>query len=381
MRERYRIADLTLDVEAVSVTRGGQPVPLPKLSFDLLVELARRAPDVVRSDELIERVWAGTAVSDETLTQRVALLRRALGEEAKSPRYVRAVRGRGYQLIPEVLIPEALAANAAVPPREVKRRRRLSFRARVAVTVLSVALAGVGVYDRGRSNPKPTRWAVATGAPSVPELLARAGSYLRQHQAANNELAIELYRRALRIEPGNPRALAGLSLALGQRATKFNQRDEATGEALELARRALAIDPRLALAHEALGLALDSRGEVAPALAEYRQAAALDPTRRCSKRASATPPRRCGRSTPRSPSAPATPTGSCSIPISPACAATPASGCGSRRSAGGSRPSVSASSALPGCRRRCSRVAPRGCSRSAACRSAGASRGSCRTCW
>ncbi len=272
MRERYRIADLTVDVEAVSVTREGRDVPLPKLSFDLLVELARRAPDVVRSDELIERVWAGTAVSDETLTQRVALLRRALGEEAKSPRYLRAVRGRGYQLIPEVVVPEA-----AVPPGEAKRPWRQTILAPTAATVLILALAGVGVYDRGRSNPKPPRWAVVTGTPSVPELLARAGSYLRQHQAANNELAIELYRRALRIEPRNPRALAGLSLALGQRATKFNQRDQATGEALELARRALAVAPRLALAHEALGLALDSRGEVAPALAEYRQAAALDP--------------------------------------------------------------------------------------------------------
>jgi DNA-binding winged helix-turn-helix (wHTH) protein/tetratricopeptide (TPR) repeat protein len=276
MRERYRIADLTVDVEAVSVTRDGRDVPLPKLSFDLLVELARRAPDVVRSDELIERVWAGTAISDETLTQRVALLRRALGEEAKSPRYVRAVRGRGYQLIPEILADD-VAADAAVPPREVKRRRRLSFPARVAVTVLSVAGLGVLAFEKGRSTPSPPRWAVVTGTPSVPELLERAGSYLRQHQAANNELAIELYRRALRIEPRNPRALAGLSLALGQRATKFNQRGEATGDALELARRALAVDPRLALAHEALGLALDSRGEVAPALAEYRQAAALDP--------------------------------------------------------------------------------------------------------
>jgi DNA-binding winged helix-turn-helix (wHTH) protein/tetratricopeptide (TPR) repeat protein len=272
MREHYRIADLTVDVEAVSVIRDGRDVPLPKLSFDLLVALARRAPDVVRGDELIELVWAGTAVSDETLTQRVALLRRALGEEAKSPRYLRAVRGRGYQLIPAVIRTEATATLPAPP------RRRVGF-AGVATAVAILGLAILLVFLKSRSNgaPSPPAAAVVTGTPSVPELLARAGSYLRQHQAANNEMAIELYQRALRIEPRNPRALAGLSLALGQRATKFNQRRETTAEALKLARQAIAVDARLALAHEALGLALDSQGAVLRALAEYQRAAALDP--------------------------------------------------------------------------------------------------------
>ncbi len=74
-RERYRISDLAIDVGAASMTRDGESLHLPRLSFDLLVALARRAPDVVPADELITEVWQGTAVSDETLTQRVALLR------------------------------------------------------------------------------------------------------------------------------------------------------------------------------------------------------------------------------------------------------------------------------------------------------------------
>lgn len=215
-------------------------MPLPKLSFDLLVALVRRAPDVVRGDELIELVWAGAAVSDETLTQRVALLRRALGEEAKSPRYVRAVRGRGYQLIPDVVRPEA--AETTLPPRP--RRPAGLASAATAAAILGLAIFFVVLKSHLAGAPSPPAAAIVTGMPSVPELLARAGSYLRQHQAANNEMAIELYRRALRIEPRNPRALAGLSLALGQRATKFNQRRETTDEALKLARQAIAIDPR-----------------------------------------------------------------------------------------------------------------------------------------
>lgn len=268
-RERYRIADLTVDVEAVSVLRDdGRAVPLPRLSFDLLVVLARRAPDVVRAEELIATVWAGIAVSDETLTQRVALLRRALGDEAKNPRYLRAVRGRGYQLVPEV---QALSSEEQTE-RPSSRRRIGPVALLISLSLLVLVVAVV--FFVPFSTPASS---VVTHSPSVPEILARAGAYLGQHQQSNNELAIALYQRALRIEPENPRALAGLSLALGQRATKFNQRGDAADQALALARKAVSLDPRLGQAHHALGLAFDSMGRIAPALAAYRRAAELDP--------------------------------------------------------------------------------------------------------
>lgn len=271
-RERYQIADLTLDVEAVSLLRDGQPLQLPRLSFDLLVALARRAPDVVGFDELIDTVWAGIAVSDETLTQRVALLRKALGDEAKNPRYLRAVRGRGYQLVPEVLPVQPGDDSSTAPPPEAGRR--LAVAAGVAVALAALGLAAFLAVGGGRT---PAAEAVATRSPRVPELLARAGTYLSLHQERNNELAIELYERALRLEPDNPRALAGLSLALGQRATKFNQGAAAGDRALELARRAVDRDPGLGLAHHALGLALDSKGQISGALAAYLRAAELEP--------------------------------------------------------------------------------------------------------
>jgi DNA-binding winged helix-turn-helix (wHTH) protein/tetratricopeptide (TPR) repeat protein len=269
-RERFRIADLTVDVEAASVTRAdGRQVALPRLSFDLLVALARRAPAVVRTDDLIATVWAGTAVSDETLTQRVALLRRALGDDAKSPRYLRAVRGWGYQLVPDVV------ALAGEEKRQRPRRPGMAGAAAL-LGVLGLA-AALWFLAHGRARPPRQANAISTRSPSVAELLEHADAYLRQHQQANNELAIELYRRALRREPRNPRVLAGLSMALGQRATKFNQHGTAEDQALELARRAVALDPRLGRAHHALGLALDSKGRVSSALAAYDRAARLEP--------------------------------------------------------------------------------------------------------
>jgi len=96
--ECYRAGELTVDVAAGRVTLVGRLVDLPPLSFALLVALLRRAPEVVRRQDLLDKVWPGTLVSDETLSQRVRLLREALGEGAGSSRFVASVRGWGYRV-------------------------------------------------------------------------------------------------------------------------------------------------------------------------------------------------------------------------------------------------------------------------------------------
>ncbi len=272
-REVYRLADLTLDVGAAAVWREGGRLELPQLSFDLLVALTRHAPDVVSAEDLIAEVWAGVAVSDETLTQRVALLRRALGDDARTPRYLRAVRGRGYQLAPPV---EALAETPGAPARP--RPRWLPGLLGLALAATAVGLLARGLWHEQRPTATAAPAPLATRPLGAGELVARAGTYLARHQEADNELAIELYRKALALDPEHADALAGLSLALSQRTTKFNRPYADVEQALLLARRALERDPRLPRAHHALGLALDGQGRISDAIAAYRRAWELDPS-------------------------------------------------------------------------------------------------------
>ena len=100
--ERYRVGNLVVDIGAGTVTCGQETLALSPLSFDLLVALVRRAPQVVRRQELLETVWANEFVNDETLSQRVRLLREALADATEEPRYVASVRGWGYRLIAPV---------------------------------------------------------------------------------------------------------------------------------------------------------------------------------------------------------------------------------------------------------------------------------------
>ncbi len=82
--------------------RGGSDIPLPHLSFELLLTLARAAPDLVSFDQLTARVWPGLVITPETISQRVKLVRDALGDDPHAPRYIAGVRGSGYRMVASV---------------------------------------------------------------------------------------------------------------------------------------------------------------------------------------------------------------------------------------------------------------------------------------
>jgi len=97
----YQVDDLIIDLAGRRVRRAGTVIPLKALSFDLLVALARAAPNLVSFEQLSEHVWPGLVVTPETIVQRVKLLRSALGDDAHAPRYIEGVRGRGYRMVAE----------------------------------------------------------------------------------------------------------------------------------------------------------------------------------------------------------------------------------------------------------------------------------------
>lgn len=104
-RERltgYRIGDVTVDLVNRRIDRQGMELSCGRLTFDLLTLLAKKAPDIVGRDELVDSIWGGRYVHPATIKQRVSLLRHALGDRADNPDYIRVFRGEGYALIPQV---------------------------------------------------------------------------------------------------------------------------------------------------------------------------------------------------------------------------------------------------------------------------------------
>src|SRR5471030_1893309 len=75
------------------------PVQLEPRVMAVLVCLARHAGEVVTRDEFIADVWVGRVVSDEALSRCISLLRQALADDSREPRFIRTVAKVGYALL------------------------------------------------------------------------------------------------------------------------------------------------------------------------------------------------------------------------------------------------------------------------------------------
>jgi len=94
------IGGLTMDTRSRVVTVEGRPMELSRKEFDLLWHLASRRGEVVSKRELLAAVWRQPYGGPEkTVDVHLSWLRTKLGESARSPRYLRSVRGVGVMLV------------------------------------------------------------------------------------------------------------------------------------------------------------------------------------------------------------------------------------------------------------------------------------------
>ena len=97
------IGRVAIDVDARQVRVGSANAELTGLEFDILLALARRPGRVVPRETLLgEAGRQDVTVSDRTVDVHVSHLRRKLGDDPKTPRLIKTVRGVGYVLSPEV---------------------------------------------------------------------------------------------------------------------------------------------------------------------------------------------------------------------------------------------------------------------------------------
>jgi DNA-binding winged helix-turn-helix (wHTH) protein len=96
VRVIYEFGGFRADPLARRLYGGGEQIAVTPKAFETLLVLISRHGEVVPKNDIIEAVWAETAVEDNNLTQQIAALRRALGERPSDHRYIVTVPGKGY---------------------------------------------------------------------------------------------------------------------------------------------------------------------------------------------------------------------------------------------------------------------------------------------
>src|SRR5262249_37916403 len=93
---RARFAQFTIDSETRQLLGGGRDIHLSPKAFDLLCALIEAGPKVVEKADLHARLWPNTYVVDANLNILIGEIRRAIGDSAQEPKFIRTVHGVGY---------------------------------------------------------------------------------------------------------------------------------------------------------------------------------------------------------------------------------------------------------------------------------------------
>jgi pimeloyl-ACP methyl ester carboxylesterase len=92
----FRFDDFQLDTALREVRRGGRLCTLQPKAYDVLEYLVRHRDRIVPKEELLERLWPGVVVSDNSIQRAMSLARSAIGDDG---RRIRTVPRRGYRFV------------------------------------------------------------------------------------------------------------------------------------------------------------------------------------------------------------------------------------------------------------------------------------------
>jgi adenylate cyclase len=119
----YEFAGFRLDPaeHLLRMIETDEIVSVSPRAFDALVYFVERRGRLIDKTALMKALWPRTVVEENSLTQTISTLRRALGEKPGEQRFITTVAGRGYRFVAPVS-----AVGPAVAPSEIAGSQTIS---------------------------------------------------------------------------------------------------------------------------------------------------------------------------------------------------------------------------------------------------------------
>ncbi len=146
-----------------------------------------------------------------------------------------------------------------------------AIQSEVAQQIAAALKATLSPAEKKRIEQSPTQDLAAY------DLYLKGRELYNRYRKTDNEAAIELFQKALELDPAFALGYAGLGDAYAQRALRFGFPQSWLDTSLEVSRKAIALNPELAEGYKALGLAYQAKGKYRESLDATRRAAEINP--------------------------------------------------------------------------------------------------------
>jgi Tol biopolymer transport system component/DNA-binding winged helix-turn-helix (wHTH) protein len=141
-REGFGLGDWRVEPRRNRIVAGDRERALDPRQIDVLVALALQPGSVLTREELLSRVWDDTFVAENTLSQAISRLRKALGDDLREPTYIETISKSGYRLVAAVAWSDGYEPPRAVADIAQPLAAAPGIRIMTGITIL-VALFGL----------------------------------------------------------------------------------------------------------------------------------------------------------------------------------------------------------------------------------------------
>ncbi len=182
---RLAFGECTFDSETRELFRRERPAHLSPKAFRLLELLLEGRPRAFSKEEIHQKIWPDTFVSEATLASLVAEIREAIGEDGKDARHIRTVHGFGYAFAGEAAdVPRGRRGAAGLSSWRLIGEDRVLLVPEGETILGRDALAGIRVPSESVSR-RHARLTVAGAAAAIEDLDSKNGTYVRGRRIAS----------------------------------------------------------------------------------------------------------------------------------------------------------------------------------------------------
>lgn len=253
-RHFYEFDTFRVDIGERALLQNGATVQLTPKVFDILLALIENCGHTLTKDELMQRVWADSFVEEGNLNRNVSTLRKMLGDDPLSPRFIKTTPKRGYAFVGDVN--EVWETDETVEVEQRTRyhlkvsevvtppRSRLWFRVAAMLTVAIVVAIAAWAWNQATDARASSNFAAAD--PEAVDLYNHGRALWQTRAADKLHEATGLLEQAVQKDPEFALAHAALADAYAFDYANWKKAESAAREAIRL-------DPNIGEPHATIG--------------------------------------------------------------------------------------------------------------------------------
>lgn len=189
----YTFDSFFLDISHKKLWKGSEQMQVSERGLLLLTYLCQASPDHISRQELIDRIWSHSVVSDASLSRLISDIRVTLDDDAKEQKIIRTTKGVGFCIVDLEPVYEAPLYASTHPSFYTKSKLALT-KYRIAILGLCLAVVCVALIVEQRQQQ-----ALIDAVAKIADYQENTYTAFRAQAARRNEL-VDMIEVRLKIE-------------------------------------------------------------------------------------------------------------------------------------------------------------------------------------